>query len=234
MCIIGVMSNKKFWDKEYSIGGNFSLSDRPSEDLVKFTRWLERNYGRQFLNPMTNILDIGSGNGRNLIFLSKNFGCRGEGYDISEVAVKKAKEFAKGLPVNFFVRSMEEDIDRPAEHFDMALDMMASHYLVEEKRKNLAEKIAFYLKSGGWLLLKTFLLDEDINAKRMIRESPAGEKNSYIHPTIGVLEHVYTEEEIKEIYGLHFDIKKVEKTGKHLIRGRAGKRRSIIVYMRRK
>ena len=81
---------------------------------------------------------------------------------------------------------------------------------------------------------KTFLLDGDINARNLLRKFPANEQNSYIHPTIGSLEHVSTEEEIRKLYEPCFEIRKIEKSGKHIIRGKAGKRRSIIVYMDKK
>ena len=69
-------NKNKFWEKEYKNKkkGIFTLSADPSEDLEKFTRWMERNFGRKFLNPLSSVLDIGCGNGRNLVFLVKNFG----------------------------------------------------------------------------------------------------------------------------------------------------------------
>ena len=227
-------SNKAFWDKEYSQSKNFSLSDSPAEDLLKFARYLERNYGRQFLNPTANILDLGCGNGRNLIHLSKEYGSRGIGCDISEVAIKQAKERAGGLPLKFFVAGLAEKFEMPDNSFDIVLDMMASHYLKTGERKTLISEIARVLKPDGWFLYKTFLLESDANAERMIKENPADEPNSYIHPTIGSFEHVSEEKEIRELYEPYFDIEKVEKTGKFSIHGRAGKRRSIIVYMRKK
>ena len=111
---------------------------------------------------------------------------------------------------------------------------MTSHYLREAERLALIAEISRVLKPGGWLLHKTFLLNEDQNAERLLRKYPAGETNSYIHPTIGTLEHVSTEEEIRELYGPYFEILKVEKTGKHILHGKAGKRRSIIVYLQKR
>jgi SAM-dependent methyltransferase len=234
-------SNKAFWDREYTDSKNFSLSERPSEDLVKFTRWQERDYGRQFLNVTTNVLDLGCGNGRNLIFLADEFGCHGVGYDISEVGIKQAKENSKILLgetkaklLRFEARSLAGSFDLPDNSFDIVLDMMSSHYLFEEERKNLIKEIGRVIKPNGWLFYKTFLLEDDINAHRMIRENPSGEVNSYIHPTIGVMEHVSTESEIRSLYEPFFNIEKIEKSGKYIIHGRAGKRRSIIVYMRKK
>lgn len=229
-------SNKTFWDKEYKNAEHFSLSERPAEDLLKFTRWLERDSGRQFLNPTVNVLDLGCGNGRNLIYLAKTYGVRGVGYDISDVAIKQAKLQCQGAPLRlkFKSRSITGKIDLVDSSVDIVLDMMASHYLTSAERAFLVDEIVRVLKPGGFLLHKTFLLDEDINAKNLLRKYPADEPNSYIHPTIGSLEHVSTEDEIRAVYEPYFGIKKMEKSGKHILHGKAGKRRSIIVYMKKK
>lgn len=97
----------------------------------------------------------------------------------------------------------------------------------------LRDEIVRVLKPEGWFMYKTFLLEEDINARRLMRENPGEEKNTYIHPTIGTTEHVSTEDGIREFYEPYFEILKIEKTGKHILHGKAGKRRSIIVYMRK-
>ena len=73
------------------------LSDEPAEDLEKFCRWLERNYGKRYLNVTTRALDLGSGNGRNLIYLAQNYGMRGIGYDISDEGVKIAKRASEEI-----------------------------------------------------------------------------------------------------------------------------------------
>jgi len=83
-------SGQAFWDAEYKDGGHLALSMNPSEDLEKFVRWLEREEGRKVLNITSSVLDLGCGNGRNLIWLSETYGMRGVGYDISSEAVKQS------------------------------------------------------------------------------------------------------------------------------------------------
>ena len=65
----------------------------------------------------------------------------------------------------------------------------------------------------------------------MILENPTEEANTYIHPKIGVAEHVSTEEEIEDLYGKYFTIHKISKSHRH--RGKYAKRRSISVYMQK-
>jgi SAM-dependent methyltransferase len=222
-----------FWNEEYKGAEHFSLSEKQSEDLEKFTRWLMREYGKSVLNVMASVLDLGTGNGRNIIWLAETFGVRGVGYDISTEAIKQAKRRAAlaELPLTFEARSIAGTFTVPDESQTVVLDMMTSHFLKESERLLLIDEIHRVLKPGGFLFYKTFLLDEDRHAKRMIKENPAGEENTYIHPEIGVAEHVATEEEIEALYGKKFEIKKVERSHRH--KGKFAKRRSITLYLQK-
>ena len=124
-----------------------------------------------------------------------------------------------------------ESIPLPDESQTLVLDMMASHFLKSKERLALTKEIHRVLKPGGYFFYKTFLLDEDKHAARMILENPADEENTYIHPKIGVAEHVSTEKEINDLYADYFMIHKVSKSHRH--RGKFAKRRSISVYMQK-
>lgn len=224
---------KAFWDAEYKEAAHFAISMSPSEDLQKFTRWLEREYGKTYLNITASVLDLGSGNGRNIIWLAEQFGIRGTGYDISSEAAKQAQRYAAehSLPLSFEARSIAGAITVPDESQTLVLDMMTSHFLKEDERAFLIEEIFRVLKPGGFLFYKTFLLEEDAHAKRLIKESPSGERNTYIHPKIGMAEHVSTEDEIDALYGKRFTIHKIYKSHRHT--GKGAKRRSITVYLQK-
>jgi ubiquinone/menaquinone biosynthesis C-methylase UbiE len=201
-----------------------------SEDLEKFTRFLERESGRKMLNVTTSVADLGCGNGRNLIWLAENYGVHGWGCDISGSAISQAKARTKeqGLNLSFEARSLTPPIPLPDNSQTIILDMMASHFLNATERADLIEECYRVLKPGGFLFYKTFLLDEDRHAERMLKEFPSGEENTYIHPEIGVPEHVSTQEEIEDTYGRRFHIHKVHKSHRH--RGENAKRRSIVIY----
>ncbi|MSU54920.1 MAG: class I SAM-dependent methyltransferase [Candidatus Taylorbacteria bacterium] len=227
-------AGQEFWNKEYRGGNHLALSENPSEDLIKFTRWLERESGKEYLNIKSSVLDLGCGNGRNLIYLSKNFGMRGLGFDISEEAILLAKKLSEDLSIEYQTRSIAGQINIPEKSQNFVLDMMTSHFLNESERKSLLTEISRVLKPGGWFFWKTFLRDEDEHAERLLKESPAGESGSYIHPKIGVAEHVYTENEISKLLDENFDILKITKSHSHLRRGQAFKRRSMSIYAQRK
>ena len=227
--------HKDFWNKEYKTEGHFALSMNPSEDLMKFTRWLDRNRekGTPRLGNKTVVLDLGSGNGRNLIWLAEEFGCKGIGYDISDEGVKQAKKAGEELPIEFTVRSIEGKLDIPDESVDIVLDMMTSHFLKEKERTELFNEIVRVLKPGGYLFFKSFFAEGDIHVRRLLRDNPADEKHSYIHPKLGVYEHVWTEAELDEFFGASFEEKKIEKSHKHIVRDRAFKRRTVSLYLQK-
>jgi SAM-dependent methyltransferase len=225
--------HQQFWNAEYKSSKHLQLSDEPAEDLEKFCRWAERNFGRRFLNPLALALDLGSGNGRNLIYLAKNFGMRGVGYDISDVAVKQAEAASKELPIKYTVRSIEGLIDLKDHSVDLVLDMMTSHFLREKEREDLRAEILRVLKPGGWLFYKSFLADQDLHVRRLLRDNPADEEGAYIHPELGVYEHVWTEQALHDFFSPHFDIHKIERSHKHMNNGKAFKRRTVVAYLQK-
>lgn len=223
-------SSHTFWNKEYKKGGHLALSDEPSEDLEKFVRFLGQEYGRTYLNPMASVLDLGCGNGRNLVYLSRTFGMRGVGYDISSEAINQAKRASTGLPLTYGVQSTAHTLPLPDRSQTLVLDMMVAHFLDASERKALIAEVTRVLKPGGWFFFKTFLLDGDMHALRLLREHPAEEPGSYIHPAIGAPEHVFTEDEINDLLAEDFFIHKITKSHRHKAPGSAAKRRSISVY----
>jgi SAM-dependent methyltransferase len=225
-------THKDVWNKEYKTSEHLALSTKPSEDLQKFARFLERKEGRAHLNPTSLAVDLGCGNGRNLVYLSEQYGMRGLGYDISDEGVTQARELSRDLPIVYEVRSIDGNLNVDDSSVSLVLDMMTSHFLKEAGREHLIAEIVRILKPGGWLFFKSFLLEEDINAKRMLKEHPADEPYSYIHPSFGMYEHVWTIPSIHEFFEPHFEIHKIEKSHRHLTRqGEANKRRTVSVYL---
>ncbi len=256
---------RQFWNREYQRlarrgGGprHLALSTEPAEDLVKFTRWLARRGGG--LNNRTTVLDLGCGNGRNLIWLAKEFGVRGVGYDISAEAIKQAvvgsaggrPDFARSssgnaksnlppapLPLQFSIRSLSELLPLADNSIDLVLDLMSSHILNAAERANWRDEIWRVLKPAGLLCFKSFLLDEDRHAERLLREHPGDESHTYRHPTLGVTEHVWTVGELENFFAESFLIHKIEKSHKHLKGrhhlggGQPFRRRTFTAYLER-
>ena len=219
-----------FWDREYKNPEHLKLSTEQSEDLEKFTRFVLRQKRDELLSPGASVLDVGCGNGRNLIYLANTFGVSGTGYDISKAAIAQAVAASKGLHLLYQARSIAGELTVPDNSQGMALDMMTSHFLTKEERFGLREEIYRTLKPGGLLFMKTFLKDEDLHTRRLLIEFPGKEEGSYIHPVMGVAEYVYNEEELTTFLAERFIIHKIYRSHKHAFRGQARKRRTITIY----
>jgi len=219
-----------FWDKEYTNPEFLKLSTAESQDLAKFTRWLERRERTDLLAPGESAIDAGCGNGRNLIFLNQHFDMKGVGVDISSAAIAQAKAASKGLDISYHIGTAADPLAAEDGTQSLALDMMTSHFLTEDGRFQLREELFRVLKPGGFLFMKTFLKDGDLHTSRLLNEFPGKETGTYIHPVMGVPEFVYTEEELVAFLGERFIIRKVYRSHKHVSRGKARKRRTVSVY----
>jgi SAM-dependent methyltransferase len=224
--------SRTFWDKEYRTSAHLKLSTEPAEDLVKFCRFMERRIGRKVLNVQGRALDLGCGNGRNLIYLAQAYGMRGIGYDISDIAIKQAKEASKDLPIQYESRSIAGDLALPDGAVNLVLDMMTSHFLKKEERETLLAEIVRVLRPGGWMFFKSFVKDGDQHVGRLLREHPADEEGAYVHPEIGVYEYVWSVDALREFLEPHFIIHKLSLSHKHIgKRGEAWKRRTVSAYL---
>ena len=218
-----------FWDKEYTRPEHLKLSTVESEDLVKFTRWLIRQKNETVLQPNGSVVDVGCGNGRNLIFLANAFGLKGIGTDISSAAIAQAKRASTDLPLSYFVGNASKALPVEDDTQVMALDMMTSHFLDKDGRMRLRDELHRVLIPGGFLFMKTFLKDEDGHTARLLKEYPGPELGSYIHPVMGVAEYVYSEEELVNFLSEKFLVRKIYRSHRHM--GRSAKRRTISIYV---
>jgi SAM-dependent methyltransferase len=220
-----------FWDREYANPEHLQLSDKPGEDLLKFTRWIDRCGRPDILAAGCAFIDVGCGNGRNGIHLAQTFSMQGTGIDTSRAAIAQAKKLASALPLTFLVGSAAEPLPVPDDSQSLALDMMTSHFLNDDERAQLRDELFRALIPGGFLFVKTFLRDEDRHTERLLQEHPGPDANSYIHPAIGVPEYVFTEAALVEFYSERFLVRNIKRSHRHRTKGGAGKRRTISLYL---
>ncbi len=229
-----IQEGGRFWNREYKAGDHFSLSESEGADLKKFMRFMRREQDHLDVTTMS-FMDVGCGNGRNSVYLAREFGMKGVGFDIAESAIDTARQLGRGLPIKFYVHNLgEPDLAEPDLSCDLVLDMMVSHCLNKAERQNYRSEILRVLRPGGFMFVKTFLREGDEHAKRMIREHPAGEPGSYIHPMIGILEHTWGEEEFREFWGDDFRVHLLHRShGYQRWGGQPYKRRYMVVYLER-
>ena len=228
-------SNKQFWDKEYRTSAHLNLSVNPSEEVIKFLKFVEKDYNGLPFEKDGTVLDLGCGNGRNLRIFVKELGMRGIGFDISSHATKQARMALAGTHSFIKERSIAGDFSEiENKKVDIVLDLMSSHFLRKAEREHMLSEIVRVLKDEGFYLLKTFLRDGDLHTPRLLRDYPADEPGSYIHPQFGLFEYVWWEEDLIEFLSPYFDIKHIERSHQHKRNGEAFKRRFIAIILQKK
>jgi ubiquinone/menaquinone biosynthesis C-methylase UbiE len=153
---------------------------------------------------------------------------KGVGVDISSAAIAQARRASTNLSITYHVGSAGDTLPAEDASQSLALDMMTSHFLDKKGRQQLRDELHRILTPGGFLFMKTFLKDEDGHTARLLKDFPATEAGSYIHPIMGVAEYVYSEEELVTFLSEKFIVRKIYRSHRH--RGGAGKRRTISIY----
>jgi SAM-dependent methyltransferase len=126
------------WDRIY-LNPDARVPVNPSALVLETTANLE---------PGT-ALDAGMGNGRNAVYLARK-GWKVTGVDLSEAAVKKARESAAQLKVDFDARVGDiEAMELPRASYDLILCLYAEPLAVRAARKFMEA-----LKPGGLLVVE--------------------------------------------------------------------------------
>jgi len=185
------------WELEYQKRKDLpsSRTDKPSRALLDFLETHHLLDGE--------VLDIGSGNGRNAIYLGKQ-GRQVTGIEIATTAIQEAKVRAKESGLNANIDFLE--FSAGEEHwpfvdnqFALALDMMVLHVLDKKERENYARELVRVLKPGGFFVFHTIASDSPA-AQELFKTSPGSEPNSYIIPQSGMVEKTFTREELESLF----------------------------------
>lgn len=225
------MAQEKIWDKEYQNPIMVTKLDKPQADVLRFFKYLKKQFG--FTLENTDSLDLGSGTGRNTKYLAQK-GSVVIGLEVSGAAVSLALERAKDLatPPKYIKQSMGESWPIPDTSIDLALDIISSNSLTEKERAVYLAELRRVLKTGSYLFVKTLCKDGDKNAQNLLSKYPGFEKDTYVMPDLGLTERVFSELDFRELYR-DFEILHLEKKSSHIpFNGQIFTRRFILAYMR--
>jgi len=221
-------------DKE----GSWEFFRNIDRKILKWMPWAQEGYPL-----LSKVIDYKLLKGKKILDIACGTGWSSEqfaraGADVTAIDITpKAVELAKKRFELYSLRAEilvadAENLSFPDNSFDYILAWGCLMHM-PNTQKAISE-IYRVLKPGGWFFFKTFLLDEDRHAERLLRENSGDEEGTYLHPKSGTPEHVFTEEEIMKIFEPYFTIHKISKSHRHILRGRPFKRRSISVYAEKK
>ncbi len=219
--------------------------DKPQKSFLNFLKWLKkerRKAGEGSALAGLKVLDLGSGNGKNSVYLAER-GAKVFGLEFSAEALKLANDLKnkrikeikiKGGSVEFFEKSIGEKFDFPDEYFDLILDITSSNSLDEKEREIYLKESRRVLKKGGHFFARGLLKDGDKNAKFLLKNFPAGQKDTYKIPDFDLVERVFSKEDLLREYGKRFRILKFEKETHYTNYGeRKYKRNFWILYLKK-
>ena len=228
------------WESEYRNPQFITLGTEPISDMKEFMKWIKKQARKNpadFSVPVIDwtVLDLGCGNGKNLKYIVENFCEAGIGYDISETAIKMAQELSSGINIKYETRSIGEVFPLLDQSVDLIIDATSSHALSYAERKMYLAEIARVLKPGGFMFLRTLAIEGDTNAKKLVKEFPGTELNTYILPGTGMIERVFSKSDLESDYSKHFKIVNMEKSsGYQKWSNQSYKRNYWIVYLQKK
>jgi SAM-dependent methyltransferase len=168
---------KLIWIREYEQRHNLPSTNtiQPSRALINFM---------QKYNPQDRslALDLGSGNGRNSLYLAQQDFAKVVGVEIVPSAVQAARITAQrsGLAerVEFIEQSIGSPINLPDNSCSLIVDMMVMHSLNSQDRSVVISEIKRLLKPGGYFVYHTIAADSPA-AIELIRLNPGKEPHSY-------------------------------------------------------
>lgn len=140
-----------FWNEFYSNRekGIPFFVNKPDENLVGY-------FNEGIIMP-GNVLELGSGPGRNAIYFAEK-GCRVDAVDLSEESIEWAKERAKerGVEVNFIHNNIF-DIQIKEGTYDIVYDSGCFHHIAPHRRSNYIELVLKALRPGGHFAITCFV-----------------------------------------------------------------------------
>jgi tellurite methyltransferase len=173
--------DSKYYDDKYKQGLYWGM--KPCNSTIKLLKYAKSG----------KVLDLGSGEGRDDIFMAKN-GFDVTGVDISETGVKRMLETAKEMGVN--VKGLVQDISKFEfkEKYDIIISNNTLQFLSEKDAKRVISEMKENTNEGGLNVIVSFT--EDNPSKELPYLFKKGElKNMYSYWEILEYEEFMTEPE---------------------------------------
>ena len=170
---MGFSDATQFWNQRFD-KEEFIFGKEPNEYLTLQTR--------SYLKPNDKVLCIADGEGRNGVWLAKQ-GIKVVGFDASDIALKKAKQFAKDNQVEVEYSFSDTDSFTWHENAYDAVIGIFIQFADPQMRKRIFQQTYMALKPGGFFILQGY------TPKQLVYKTGG--------PSL--IEHLYTEEMIRDL-----------------------------------
>lgn len=183
------------WDQIFQEKGHVFTEPHPEmEGLVKLFHDAS----------VKNILDVGCGTGRHLVYLAKH-GFTMFGFDVSEHAIQMARKWLheEGLSADLLQHGMESIFPYADNTFDAIISVQVIHHNRIREIRNAVAEIERVLSPRGYVFITVPILSQgpiDPEDDWHLNEIEPGTYIPQRGPESGVYHHYFTEEELLELF----------------------------------
>ncbi|MDD5318728.1 MAG: class I SAM-dependent methyltransferase [Candidatus Pacebacteria bacterium] len=224
------------WEKEYQKSKLLTKDNKPQNDVVRFVKFLKKKLkraGTEFPMKDLKVLDLGSGTGRNSFYFAE-LGAEAFGFEISDTAIKIARERAEGsgLTIKYLKQNIGAKFLCEDRSVGILLDVTSSNSLDEKGRELYLAECHRVLKPDGFFFVKALCKEGDANAKNLLKISPGKEYDTYYMKELDLYERVFSREDFINLYGKYFKILELnKKTSYSCLNDRSYKRNFWVGYL---
>ena len=203
-------NQKSEWEREYKNPLFVTKGEDPQADTLRFLKYLKKE--EKFRVEERVVLDLGCGTGRNSNYIADK-GNTVIGIEISSTALEIAKARAKemGVEVDYRLGDIGMPYAIEDKTVDVIIDVTSSNSLDEAGREVYLNEMNRVLKEDGYIFVRALCKDGNKNVKALLLSDPGREKDTYVLRKLGLVERVFSREDITELYGRYFKIIKLEK-----------------------
>lgn len=227
------MAQREVWEREYDTKSLIGGTNEPTQEVKNFFRYLRRECDVDL--SKTRLLDLGSGTGKHTHYAA-TLGIKAVGVELARNALREAQKRAQETGVNLEYREGDIGKSLPFKDasFDVVLDVMSSNSLNEDERALYLAEADRVLAPRGFMLVRGLAKEGDRHAKTLLRDAPGTEHDTYVLPGLHVTERVFTEADLRALYGAHFSILHYKRS-LHYARfaGRSFKRAYFVLYLQK-
>lgn len=177
-----------FWNEFYAnrAKGIPFFVNKPDENLVDY-------FDTGLIQP-GKVLELGSGPGRNAIYLADK-GCAVDAVDLSQASIDWAKERAeeRGLAINFIHQNIF-DLTFNEGTYDIVYDSGCFHHIALHRRNDYLELVGKALKPGGHFAITCFVEGGELGGSDMTDWDVYRQRS--LNGGLG-----FTEEKLRDIFG---------------------------------
>ena len=136
-----------FWEKAYQDDTTNAFSAAPNATLQEFEHLLHKN---------SNILEIGCGEGQNVLYLAKEGYCNIDAFDLSEHGIAKVKQRCQDTDVTLNAFVADLTTYQFEKQYDMIMSFGTLHFVHKDDWKNFIYRAKEHTAPGGIHIMQIF------------------------------------------------------------------------------